>query len=137
MNRPRTILRLTAILIILLAGFITLLEAGRYEAAPSAGISWVVIEILIGFAFFLTHNLSAISFDSGTWGPGIAAYLTAMALSHRFLSTWARQSGRPWSLASTFCVFLILPVMFGISFLVPGVLLQWELLHQGPWIQSR
>ncbi len=137
MNRGDKNSRIAVISIILLVILFVFLDVGVFASRSSGGVGLFLIRLLVGFLSFLTHNLSAISFDSGTWGPGIAAYLAALSLGHRFLSRWASRSGRPWSFATTFCVFLILPVLFGISFLVPGVLLQWDLLRQGPWIQSQ
>lgn len=135
MNRSRKNFRRVAIAILMLAIFIVLLDTVIYGTFPSGGLNLLVIELCIGFVFFLAHNLPEISFDAGTWGPGIAAYLVALAWGHRFLSRWAARTNRPWRFATTFSLFLLLPVLFAISFLVPGVLLQWEFLRQGPWIQ--
>ena len=49
------------------------------------------------------------SFDAGTFGPGLRASVLA----------------------------LILPVLFVISFIVPGVLVLWEMLRQEVWQEVR
>lgn len=74
------------------------------------------------------------SWDAGTWAPGVVSFLVATLFIHLFLSRWASRTGRHWSFWSSVCAALIVPVLFVISFLVPGVILQWEMLRQVPWI---
>jgi len=100
-------------------------------------MSEVLLHLTAGFYFFLRDNLPAMSFDAGTWGPGLTAFLLAMIFGHRFLSSWAARMGRYWSFGSSFCLALVVPVLFVISFIVPGVLLQWEMLRQVVWIEVR
>lgn len=101
---------------------------------PFRGYDLIFIRLVTGFWFFLNENLALLSTDSRTWGPGLGAFLLATALIHRFLAIRSARSGRYWTLASSLGVALILPVLFVISFLVPGVLLQWEMLREIPWI---
>lgn len=131
MIRWRKIVRMAGVVVTLFVVFLLLLDVGVFGSHFTGGAGLFLTRLPIGFLPFLTHNIPAISLDSGTWGPGIAAYLAAIALGHRFLSRWAERTDRPWSFATTFCLFLLLPVLFAISFIVPGVLLQWELLRQG------
>ncbi len=108
-----------------------------YMLSPFGGYDLLFVEFIGGFWFFLRDNLSAISFDTGTWGPGVAAFLLAVIFAHRILKAWAAGAGRHWTFSTTFCLALILPVLFVISFIVPGVLLQWEMLRQVVWIEVR
>jgi hypothetical protein len=94
----------------------------------------LLMELIGGFWFFLRDNLPAMSFDAGTWGPGLGAFLLAIIFAHRFLAAWAARTNRHWGFATTFCLALTVPTLFVISFIVPGVLLQWEMLRQGIWL---
>ena len=40
-------------------------------------------------------------------------------------------------MVSSFCVVSLVPVLFVISSLVPGVLLHWEVLREAVWIHVR
>lgn len=91
--------------------------------------------LLTGFAFFLRRNLATISTDAGTWGPGVVAFGLALGLGHHFLRGWAKKRDRKWSMLSTLCVGLLLPVLFMIAFLVPGALVQLEGLAGVKWFQ--
>lgn len=93
--------------------------------------------LLTGFAWFLRENLPRISTDAGTWGPGLAAFVLALVVGHFFLRGWAKKRNRPWSAGSTLCAGLVLPLLFAISFLVPGVLLQVELLGDIRWFDRQ
>jgi hypothetical protein len=90
-----------------------------------------------GFAYFLQDNLPRISTDAGTWGPGLFAFGLALAVLHLFFRNWATKRNRPWSAGSTLCAGLVLPLLFAISFLVPGVLLQVKLLAEVKWFGVR
>jgi hypothetical protein len=61
------------------------------------------------------------------------AFGLALVVGHFFLSGWAKKRHRSWSAGSTLCAGLVLPLLFGISFLVPGVLLQVEMLGEMRW----
>jgi len=104
---------------------------------PFGGYDLLFERLVTGFWFFMRDNLANLSSDVRTWGPGLGAFLLATALAHRFMARRAARSGRYWSLASSLGVALILPVLFVISFLVPGVLLQWELLRHISWLEIR
>lgn len=91
----------------------------------------VPVRLLAGFAFFLAENLPRLSTDAGTWGPGLAAFCIAVLVAHRLL-----RRRRRWPLSATVCAALFLPLIFAVSFLVPGVLLQIRALMEGPWFES-
>ena len=97
----------------------------------------IIIHLVAGFYFFLSRNIPAISFNADTWIPGLAAFLTALAIGHRFMRRWAAQGNREWSLRTSLCLGLVLPVLFVTAFIVPGILLQLELLHQIQWFATR
>jgi len=99
------------------------------------GYDLLFFRLISGFLVFLCGNLPAISWDAGTWGPGLGAFLLATVMIHRLLNGWLAGKNRYWSLASTLCLMVLLPVLFAISFIVPGVLLQWDLLRQVPWFE--
>jgi hypothetical protein len=99
-----------------------------------SGNDLIMERLMIGFIPFLQNNFSEISWNARTWGPGLGAFLVALVFSHRYLSKWAERSGRQWSFLTSFCLFMIVPVLFVISFIVPGVLLQWEVLRETGWI---
>ena len=105
--------------------------------AGGFGFFEVIWRLLTGFASFLQVNLPRISADAGTWGPGLAAFGLALVVGHFFLRGWAKKRNRPWSAVSTLCAGLVLPLLFAISFLVPGVLLQVELLNEMKWFERR
>ena len=105
--------------------------------AGGFGFLEIIWRLLTGFASFLRVNLPRISSDAGTWGPGLAAFGLALVVGHFFLRGWARKRNRPWSAGSTLCAGLVLPLLFAISFLVPGVLLQVERLAEVRWFGVR
>lgn len=98
--------------------------------SPFSGNGWIIERFLTGFWHFLAASLPAISWNAATWGPGLGAFLIAVVFLHRWLSRWALRTGRSWSFATSFCVVSLVPVLFVIAFLVPGVLLQWEMLRE-------
>ena len=101
--------------------------------AGGFGYLEVIWRLLTGFTSFLRENLPRISSDAGTWAPGLAAFGLALMVGHYFLRGWARKRNRPWSSGSTPCARLVLPLVFAPSFVVPGVLLQVELLADVKW----
>lgn len=103
--------------------------------AGGFGVLEIFWRLLTGFASFLRVNLPRISADAGTWGPGLAAFGLALVVGHYFLRGWAKRRNRAWSAGSTLCAGLVLPLLFAISFLVPGVLLQVELLGEMRWFE--
>src|SRR5262245_14018875 len=68
----------------------------------------VAEHLCVGFWYFLSNSLSAISYDAGTWGPGLGAYVLALIFAHRFFSRWAKQTQRPWNFGTSFCVMLLI-----------------------------
>lgn len=104
--------------------------------APFDGYDLVLLELITGFWFFLSRNLPSMSWDVGTWGPGLGAFLLATVFSHRFLARWAARTNRHWNFGTSLCLALMVPVLFVISFIVPGVLLQLEVLRQVPWFEG-
>lgn len=104
-------------------------------SSPRGGYDLIIERIAGGFWFFIRDNVPAMSFDAGTWGPGLGTFLVAIIFSHRFLKAWAARANRYWSFGTTFCLALVLPTLFVISFIVPGVLLHWEMLRQVVWIE--
>ncbi len=53
------------------------------------------------------------------------------------LAAFQTHPANHWNFATTFCLALTIPTLSVISFIVPGVLLQWEILRQVPWIEIR
>jgi len=104
---------------------------------PFSGNDLILGRLLFGFAPFLRENVSAISWNPATWVPGLGAFLIVVVFLHRWLSRWASRTGRSWCFATSFCVVSLVPVLFVIAFLMPGVLLQWEMLRDSAWIEIR
>ena len=106
-------------------------------ASPFARNDLIIERFLTGFWHFLAANVPAISWNAATWGPGLGAFLIAVVFLHRWLGRWASRTGRPWNFATSFCLVSLVPVLFVISFIVPGVLLQWEALQETAWMEIR
>jgi hypothetical protein len=87
--------------------------------------------LLFGFVFFLGRNLQRMNFNWDTLAPGLAAYVAALFVLHWSLGKFCRARSREWSLLSSFVVALLLPALFGLTFIVPGVILQIEKLAGG------
>ncbi len=109
----------------------------QLASPPFSGNDLILGRLLLGFAPFLRENVSAISWNVATWGPGLGAFLIAVVFLHRWLSRWASRTGRPWSFMTSFCIVSLVPVLFVIAFLVPGILLQWEMLRETAWVEIR
>lgn len=136
MSRFPPIFKAIGMAAMIVLGFALLLLSLQI-AFPFGGYDLLLIQLVAGFWDFLRVNIPAISFDAGTWGPGLGAFFLALGFSHRFLAKWAARTHRRWSFATSFCVVLLVPVLFVIAFIVPGVLVQWEILRQVPWIDVR
>jgi hypothetical protein len=108
-----------------------ILPAGRIEA--SFEILW---HLATGFIRFLQTNLGRISSDAGTWGPGVACFLLAIVVIHWFGATWARRRERVWRISNSLALGTLFPLLFAISFLVPGAILQIGSLKKTNWFQS-
>ncbi|MFM2196901.1 MAG: hypothetical protein RLZZ505_333 [Verrucomicrobiota bacterium] len=109
----------------------------QLASPPFSGNDLILGRFFTGFWHFLVANLPAISWNAATWGPGLGAFLIAVVFVHRWLSRWASRTGRPWSFMTSFCIVSLVPVLFVIAFLVPGVLLQWEMLRETAWVEIR
>jgi hypothetical protein len=109
----------------------------QLASPPFSGNDLILGRFFTGFWHFLTANLPMISWNAATWGPGLGAFLIAVVFLHRWLSRWASRTGRPWSFATSFCLVSLVPVLFVISFIVPGVIVQWEMLRETAWIEVR
>lgn len=81
-----------------------------------------------GFYHFFAANLPVISINTDTLIPGIAAFVIATLAAHRMLAGFHQRRGKSWPFSNTCCLAALLPVLFIIAFLVPGVILQLQLL---------
>ena len=136
MKSIKQLMRFLGVIVVIFVGLILLLNF-LAALSPFGGDDLLAAELIGGFWFFFRENLPAMSWDAGTWGPGLGAFLLALAFAHHFLKSWASSTGRYWSFASSFCLMLTFPVLFVVAFIVPGVLLQWEILRHVPWIDVR
>lgn len=133
MKLIRPILRFLLWIIGIFVLFVVILNSLDWKT----GKDLVFVRFVFGFWHFLAANLPAISWNAATWAPGLGAFLVAVVFLHRWLSRWASRTGRPWSFVTSFCLVSLVPVLFVIAFLVPGVLLQWEMLRESAWIDIR
>ena len=92
--------------------------------------------LVAGFYFFLRGKIPAISVDAATLIPGLGAFLLALAIAHCFLRSWASKHNRNWSFSTTVCCGLLLPVLFAIAFIVPGVIFQVNALREVRWFEE-
>ena len=136
MSKPlsffRTVLRLV---LIVLAGLFALLFLLVLSASGS-GFLDAVSHLVAGFGFFLIGKLPLISSDAGTWGPGVAAWVLALALGHLLLRKRALARGHYWRVTTTICLGLLLPVLFATAFIVPGILQQVDGLGKVRWFEG-
>ena len=91
--------------------------------------------LFAGWFFFLRRNLQVLSMDSDVWIPGVVALVIAVSVAHVFLRGWAGRRGKPWPFGNSVALMLLLPLLFAISFLFPGVLLQAKQLGKEPWVK--
>ncbi|MES2921715.1 MAG: hypothetical protein V4819_09215 [Verrucomicrobiota bacterium] len=134
MNPFKQLMRIVGVIVLICLGLFLAISF-LYALSPFGGYDLLFVEFIGGFWFFLRDNLPAMSFDAGTWGPGLGAFLLAVVFAHRFLKAWAARTNRYWSFATSFSLALVVPVLFVISFIVPGVLVQWEMLRQVVWLE--
>jgi hypothetical protein len=106
---------------------LTVMMAGGF------GYLQVAWHLAVGFVYFLQENLPEISADAGTWGPGLAAFLLALITGHVLARSWAGRRGKAWKPWDTFALGAVLPLLFAVSFLVPGTFLQLSMLGHSPW----
>lgn len=102
---------------------------------PNDPYHLAIARFFVGFWQFLVHNVPLISWNADQWVPGLGAFLIAWCIIHRWLSRWAKRTNRHWSLLSSFSVVALVPVLFVISFIVPGVLLNWDALIEVNWVE--
>lgn len=102
-----------------------------------AGIGVIIVFLLprfaTGFYHFLAANLPRISANADTLIPGIGAYLIATLAAHRMIAGFYQRRGKTWPFSNTCCLAALLPVLFIIAFLVPGVILQLKLIAGDSW----
>lgn len=91
-----------------------------------------LFHLLFGFVYFLERNLGRMNFNADTLVPGCIAYGLVVLLLHWKMRQLCQKRGRAWSIYSSFLVGLLLPALFGISFLIPGVILHLQELSAGP-----
>jgi hypothetical protein len=94
-------------------------------------IAFLLLGLTTGCYHFLTANLPRISANADTLIPGIAAFVIATLAAHGMIAAYHRKRGRNWPFSNTCCLAALLPVLFIIAFLVPGVILQVKLLIGG------
>lgn len=90
------------------------------------GMLDLLLHLLFGFVIFLERNFARVNYNLDTLVPGLIAYGFVILLLHRKLLQFCRTRGRTWSLRSSIQVGLLLPAVFGISLLVPGITLQLQ-----------
>ncbi|WP_265594476.1 hypothetical protein [Haloferula sp. BvORR071] len=90
------------------------------------GATQLLFRLLVGFWFFLATNLPLISTNAATWVPGLAAFGLAVVGIHVFLRPWAVKKGKRWPVGNSLALGAVIPVLFVIAFLVPGILLQLQ-----------
>jgi hypothetical protein len=95
------------------------------------GFVEALYHLLCGFVFFLGRNLTRMNFNADTLVPGLVTYGICVVILHLLLRRMCRARQRPWSIAASFQVALLLPALFGISFLIPGMILQIQELFKG------
>jgi len=102
-----------------------------------AGLGLIIAFLLLPFAtcsyHFLAANLPRISANTDTLIPGLGAYLIATLVAHRMIAGFHQRRGKIWRFSNTCCLAALLPVVFIIAFLVPGVILNLKLLAGDSW----
>ncbi|WP_367870279.1 hypothetical protein [Luteolibacter sp. Populi] len=97
------------------------------------GITQVLYQLVVGFWFFLKENLSQVVSNAATWVPGLVAFFGAIVVMHFLLREWAGKTGRQWRWGTSVALASVVPVLFVIAFLVPGVFLQVRELSDVRW----
>jgi hypothetical protein len=136
-KRPSVLLAIGKGFCLILIAFIGLLVLDIIGLGAGIEASFEIIwHLATGFFRFLQTNLRKISSDAGTWGPGLACFLLAIVVIHWFGAMWARRRNRTWRISNAIAFGMLLPLLFVISFLVPGAMLQIGSLRQGNWFQG-
>ncbi|BCU78477.1 hypothetical protein llg_31920 [Luteolibacter sp. LG18] len=87
----------------------------------------VIVRLLTGWWSFLQHHIVPLRPDPDLWIPTVAALL--LCLVALFLTARRIRVPHPFSAALSF--ILLLPVLFATAFLIPGIILQLQLLASG------
>ena len=107
-----------------------------WAAFPSQ--TWHVLSrFLTGFVRFLARNIPAMSPNAATWVPGVVAFAIATAVLHRLLAGPLRRRLGTWRVSHTISLAMVLPVLFIIAFIVPGIILHAVPLAMEPWFEWR
>lgn len=96
-------------------------------------IALPLLRFAIGCHHFLVANLSEISVNPDILVPGVAAFVLATLATHRMLAGFHQRRGKHWPFSNTCCLAALLPVLFIIAFLVPGIILHLQLLFGEEW----
>jgi hypothetical protein len=88
----------------------------------------LLYHLFCGFIFFLGRNLARMNFNADTLVPGLAAYGLCVIALHILMKRVCRVREKPWSFLGSCIVSLLLPALFAISVLVPGVIFQIQQL---------
>lgn len=132
MTRAKQICRIIGLVLMLLIITLALFVA---LALFGSSAFELIAHFFGGFVFFLMENVPKISTDHATWLPGIGAFILATILAHVMLKRAVRKRGGDWRFKYTAILSLVLPVLFAISFIVPGLLLQADSLARIPWFE--
>ncbi|MCW1912578.1 hypothetical protein OJ996_03265 [Luteolibacter sp. GHJ8] len=97
-----------------------------------SGHTQATLRFLGGFYFFLRENLPRISSNAATWVPGIGAFFFGTVGIHLLFAKQAKRRGLPWCFGTSFALASIVPALFVIAFLVPGILLQLRAIARDP-----
>jgi hypothetical protein len=100
-----------------------------------AALAAVLLRLATGFPRFLATNLPEVSVNADILIPGIAAFGIATLAIHGMGAACCRKRGKHWPFSNTCCLAALLPVLFIIAHLVPGVILQIQLLAAEPWFE--
>lgn len=130
MSNPRSLSRTAAIAGCGVLAVLLLLIGGPYLISSGAYLQ--IYHLVFGFWFFIRDNLKAASPNADTWVPGLLAFIAALWIAHRYVVKWARMRGVHWSAASTLALGMLLPVLFALAFLVPGILFHARSLGEEP-----
>ncbi|MCW1885066.1 hypothetical protein OKA04_10035 [Luteolibacter flavescens] len=116
---------------------VTILAFLLFLSLPVIGLApfQIAWRFVAGFGYFLRENVPRISSDAGTWVPGIVSLLLSIAVIHAFGRLWARHRQQPWKVSTSLALGMVVPLLFVISFLVPGVILQVDGLRRVKWTE--
>lgn len=112
---------LMAMLLFLLLGILFVFPLGGAFLA-------LMFRLVAGPVNFLSRNLPAISVNADVWVPGVVAFLIAVGVSHGLALRCAAKRGKRWPVSATVALAAVMPLLFAIAFLVPGILLHGRML---------